>query len=344
MVTSNRLKWLDMVKGICVFSVLLAHCGIEHNYLQLVYTPFFLVLFFFISGYLFKEKGVKISLRKLSHSLVIPYFLLCTFIILIGIDNWQAIINGNYSLILNRFKRVLLGYDLWFISCIIMVQLYYIFLSHLYMKSIRSKVITASIFLLSVYIIENDNSHTLPYYCDIALFALPFFIAGNVVKELLPNEWHPLQNKKWISIVLIIIYLVISLTMQHIFDMEFHFAYNYYKSPILFIILACIGIIIISLFSQSYQWHFIEKLGQNSLIIFAFNGKAHAITTLVLNSLGISKIIGFNSYLHAIAFCILQSFVLFAIAYTINNYVPFLIGEKKKKKYDENIITKPTYL
>ncbi len=42
----TRIRWIDNARGICVFCVLLAHCKLEHTYLQMIYTPFFLALFF----------------------------------------------------------------------------------------------------------------------------------------------------------------------------------------------------------------------------------------------------------------------------------------------------------
>lgn len=41
----ERIRWIDNAKGICVFCVLLAHCKLHHPYIQMVYTPFFQVLY-----------------------------------------------------------------------------------------------------------------------------------------------------------------------------------------------------------------------------------------------------------------------------------------------------------
>lgn len=135
----TRIRWIDNARGICVFCVLLAHCKLEHTYLQMIYTPFFLALFFFLSGYLFNcHKDIKTDILKLVRNLIIPYFLLCFLLVFIGLDNWKALLNGNYDIISNRILRIVYGYDLWFVSCIIMVQLYFILLHHIYMKNLKS--------------------------------------------------------------------------------------------------------------------------------------------------------------------------------------------------------------
>ena len=86
----TRIRWIDNARGICVFCVLLAHCKLEHTYLQMIYTPFFLALFFFLSGYLFNcHKDIKTDILKLVRNLIIPYFLLCFLLVFIGITQWQ---------------------------------------------------------------------------------------------------------------------------------------------------------------------------------------------------------------------------------------------------------------
>ena len=102
----TRIRWIDNARGICVFCVILAHCKLEHTYLQMIYTPFFLALFFFLSGYLFNcHKDIKTDILKLVRNLIIPYFLLCFLLVFIGLDNWKALLNGNYDIISNRILR-----------------------------------------------------------------------------------------------------------------------------------------------------------------------------------------------------------------------------------------------
>lgn len=78
----TRIRWIDNARGICVFCVLLAHCKLEHTYLQMIYTPFFLALFFFLSGYLFNcHKDIKNGYseigKKLNHSIFPLVFPAC---------------------------------------------------------------------------------------------------------------------------------------------------------------------------------------------------------------------------------------------------------------------------
>lgn len=98
-----------------------------------IYTVF--LTMFFLSGYLYRCRTFKEDIFKLTRTLIIPYFLLCFLILFIGKDNWESVLNGNFELVAHRTLRILYGYDLWFVSCLIAVQLYYILLYHVYMKT-----------------------------------------------------------------------------------------------------------------------------------------------------------------------------------------------------------------
>lgn len=43
----KRINWIDNARGICTFFVLMAHCTTSPQFYNFIYTPFFLMLFFF---------------------------------------------------------------------------------------------------------------------------------------------------------------------------------------------------------------------------------------------------------------------------------------------------------
>lgn len=109
------------------------------------------------------------------------------------------------------------------------------------------KLLIGILFLPTVYLIRNTNSFILPWYIDTASFALSFYSFGNYFKDLYKtdNNIHSFLSGKKKSICLLIGYIITAICMQIYLPMEFHVAYNYYESPIYFIILAVIGIITI---------------------------------------------------------------------------------------------------
>lgn len=323
----KRIKWVDNARGLCIFCVLLAHCNVEHTILHHLYTPWFLVLFFFISGFLYKTRSLKEELFRLTKRLIIPYFLLSLLLFLVGIDNWKAIMGGDYAFVWNKLKTIMIGKHLWFIPCIIMVQLYYILLTHSLVKDIKTKTCVVVICLSSVYFIKNNEGHVAPYCCDIAIFALAFFTLGNIICTLVKNGKFANSKiideakKPIISWCLLVAYFIGSYVMQNTIHMEFHFAENIYEKPLCFILLAIFGIATVCLAANTFDTKYLQKLGENSLTAFAFNGKAYAIACMCMN------FISLNNTLYAILLCLFEGFILIILSYFINRFVPWLIGK-----------------
>lgn len=64
-VGSNRLTWIDDVRGLCMFFVIISHYNaVGVPVFRHIFAPLFLVCFFFVSGYLFKGGGFLESLKK----------------------------------------------------------------------------------------------------------------------------------------------------------------------------------------------------------------------------------------------------------------------------------------
>ena len=153
----ERIKWIDNARGICMFCVLLAHSNVDHPILHTLYTPWFLTLFFFISGYLFSIRSLKEDVLKIVKHLLVPYFLLSFLLFLIGMDNWVALFKCDMEYLYNKVSYVLIGKNLWFIPCLIVVQLYVSIMSHTIMRSLKMKLLVCIIMFGSVYLIKNKD-------------------------------------------------------------------------------------------------------------------------------------------------------------------------------------------
>ena len=77
----QRVTWIDAMRGVCMFMVILYHSGAPVEYDKFL-IPFFLSGFFFLSGYLFYTPGSrwdwKHKLIRVSETLLIPYLLYWT--------------------------------------------------------------------------------------------------------------------------------------------------------------------------------------------------------------------------------------------------------------------------
>ena len=120
----ERLFWVDAIKGVCIFSVLLNHAGFSQAWFRVDY--FFLVGFFFCSGYTFNlTKGLKSRIIRIIDSLIIPYFILSFVTHFLIINNISDFISQPYEELVSLTKNILLGYEAWFIPCLISTEIVY---------------------------------------------------------------------------------------------------------------------------------------------------------------------------------------------------------------------------
>lgn len=72
----QRIEWADIMKGILILFVVLSHSYPAEIYQQF-FTPFFLSMFFFVSGYFFSRKGsFGAFLKSRLYQLILPLLLL----------------------------------------------------------------------------------------------------------------------------------------------------------------------------------------------------------------------------------------------------------------------------
>lgn len=330
-IINNRIVWVDNFRGICAFCVLLAHCGhCPSLYLQL-YTPFFLVGFFFLSGYCYKIRGFKEELLKVFKGLVIPYFFFA-FVINLGRSNVLPIFDGDFTKMNILLSDFLSGIKLWFIPCLIMCQLYFILLVSipLVRKNINRVLPIVMIicwgtmfFLRTEVNISRFDYKPAFWYCDTALFGLGFFLLGYYLKI---NEFSKYLLVGYRAYIAVLVYSFAIWIINYFFDVEFHFITNYYTSLGYFIIFSLLGVYVMSSFCDTFRFNFLQKLGSNTLLLFALNW--HVLIFLI-NYCKLDFLLNIlPDYIWAILISIIQSIIILLISYPINKYIPWIVGKK----------------
>ena len=115
---AKRVEWLDVLKGILILFVILSHSYPAQGY-RYFFTPFFLTLFFFASGYTFStKKNTKAFLQNKWKRLGIPFLVLGG--IRVGI-NYLLYRDGSVKDYIVNFllQKNSQGDELWFVSCLI---------------------------------------------------------------------------------------------------------------------------------------------------------------------------------------------------------------------------------
>lgn len=65
----KRIEWVDLSKFVGIFAMVWGHSGVNEN-MDIIIHAFHMPLFFFLSGYLYKDGEIK----KKAKTLLIPYF------------------------------------------------------------------------------------------------------------------------------------------------------------------------------------------------------------------------------------------------------------------------------
>ena len=121
----QRDLYLDGLKGVGIILMIIGH--VMSPIRDLIFS-FHMPLFFFISGYLYKDRDAKDILLRNAKKVLLPYTLTCLFIWLLFIvrdKNWQ----WGYSIFLANGTGTVWGFEglmvgpLWFLVCYVVAIL-----------------------------------------------------------------------------------------------------------------------------------------------------------------------------------------------------------------------------
>ena len=333
MMINKRVLWVDIVKGMCMFFIIMSHSHTPKIY-SYIYTPFFLSTFFFTSGYTFNQRSnfASFFLHKCK-SLLIPYFCF-------GIINafLAFLVDGDSFLF--RLRGLLLSPkgndDLWFIMCLFIMQCMFYFVWKLYyIVNHKSKKIIYADFIIGIvsilfsilgYEIAKHIPFGIPYQITTSAIQLPYMTFGFIWKkeDIKEIELKPL-------LILIVLYIVFSLTISN--DISIHRdSYEYFA---LYIPEGLLGVYIIAslsrMIARSGEW--ISKalvfVGANTLVYYAFQSKFIRLLDLFISYFNVK----ISYYVLCPLYAVLGCFALALPAYIVKKYFPFLLG----KTYNLNL-------
>lgn len=214
---SQRIDWIDCWKGIGISSVVLGHV-IEGGFSEYLYW-FHMPLFFFISGFLYKDKyDYKTYFQRKVSSLLVPYF---SFLLLYsGLQSFsyvaKAIMSGNI-LPFNELVSFTLAYlynqiyggallanwfgVFWFVTCLFLTQQIY----HLIYKEFgTNNTLMVSTMLISYGLAMADCwfFNTIKYFWNINVvcMALPFYWLGHLYAK------HCLESNQKLAFLAVFIF------------------------------------------------------------------------------------------------------------------------------------------
>ena len=326
---SKRIEYIDLMKGLCIFLVILLHCDFRfnkeldviNNCLGTLRMP----LYFFLSGFFFKTYSnfLDFILRKVNN-LVIPYVFFLTMFI---IPYWILMqpISSLTELLLYYIEPFYPA--LWFLRCLFFLNIFY----YVMYKYIDKKYLILSTFIISIfsfylanYLKEFDDNTYVFWFLYIsniipALFALPLVSIANYIKQ--KNDFFQRMSIKGkLFMTFFLIFLWGGCSEENIgFSMC-----NFGSNPYSLYIASLSGILTVYLLSSIVnKIPYFSYIGRYSLIVLG----THMIPILVIN-----KYLGYTSLIVALITLI----VIPVFIYFYKKYFPYFTAQKALFVYNCN--------
>jgi len=263
----NRYYWLDVTKCIGIFLIVLCHFPISKYTAKFLWT-FHVPLFFFISGYLFKETTTRDFLEKLTFRLILPYIYIYLLTVLLTVLLESDFdIKHIVSMILGLFWGThsypyFINSALWFLPGLITVQLLYFFL-------VRKTIIFYFALLCVSVLLYLKAYLNLFFSVDLALLGLNYFIAGVLIKKY--NCIDVVKTKPLVVFILFILSLLT--TMDFAYFGNVWYGGKYYSISLLGGLIGILMTIMLSILIEiiSKPSSFIMYISSSTLFIFCFH-------------------------------------------------------------------------
>lgn len=194
----NRIDYIDIAKAIGILLMILGHCSVipYMPYRHFIFT-FHMPLFFILSGYFYKKKNIKISLKRDAKHLLIPYFATCGAIIILTLV--VCIIKGQYKPMLSIIAASLIGSGsphsclylsqlpsigaIWFFPALFVCKNVY---NSLAVYDIKKRLI----YSITIYVIATIIGRYIifiPFSILCGLSAIIFYAIGDYIKTIKPK-------------------------------------------------------------------------------------------------------------------------------------------------------------
>lgn len=317
---TNRIQWIDNARGLCLLFVMAHHTGMAEMWMVKIYLPVFLTLFFFISGYLFvnpnKEVRIVQKILNIFTSLLLPYFIYC------AITSLTHLATGGYEAFMDDIKISLCGVKSWFISALVVTELFGIFT--LVYRKYRILLCVIFLFLsMAIYLY-------LPYQEYLwnfrnAMFADVYFAIGMLCRYHNVTQYF-LKNK--VGAVLTCIYACLVLTdcIYKVNVGNFNETFSNYP---FFIMESLFGIpAFIWLCSKINRFNkLVLFIGTNSLLYYYLQSSFIRGVLIIYNKAGFSL----PQWVSMVIVLLVVSLIIAIPVILINKYMPVMSGKYRIK-------------
>lgn len=319
--SSKRIDYIDLIKGIAIIGVVWSHT-VHPQWYNVTYIN---ALFFFLSGFFFKEEPFPAFLKKKVKTLIIPftffYLLSYPFRIIFNLWDYRTLDNFDWGCIFdvfditNKSDYLFVNVPLWFIFCLFAMQLIYWCMNKITPEKYRTiiyLILTAAIMIWN----EEIKSYPTIFMFNNAVQWLPYFIIGNLFGLKLSRLILDYPSKY----IIVLTTLVAFIGLQAI-DCNLP-AYFFLKAIVLFLCFMSV----LSYFNdnKNHICAIVRTLGTSTLFILCI----HILIQTPFQR-AIMKIFGHREVFTGYIDVALTLLVIYLLIPFVNKYLPWAIGKKR---------------
>lgn len=279
--SSQRIEFIDLAKGVCIILVVLSHCHVNIPFLNYIRMP----LYYLLSGLFFKqyEGFIGFTIRKVN-KILIPFLFFYTVSFLLykvisiyapGIKINSAVEQFYYLDPL--YSRLCFNNPLWFLISLFTVNIIFYVLQ---IAKCRKWIIGAfAIICVVASPLLKPFEMQLPLYLYKTIHFFPFFYYGYLLKKSnLLIESTSFGLKKEIAFTILLIFLFFALVIIEISST--------WANNIKFYIVAAIGVLALLLVLKRIKYlPIVSYFGRYSIIILCTSYLVYSPLQVVLHKL-----------------------------------------------------------
>lgn len=296
--TTNRIGYIDFVKGLCLICVFLGHSNITLGSVTHLWQSFYMPAFFLLSGYCYKKtNSFWNNLWRDVKGLLLVYYCWGLGILAI-IVGYKLMHNVSVADFIPLAERTLLGKaqhqlvePIWFLMALFTIRVIWNLISF----SISREGIQAAVILvlaIAGFLMNAYGIRETPFRLETAFVCFPFFFLGSFTRSRSANGGQQALTWPWL-LGIAIVWVAGSLLNVRLYGHNVSVWSDTYNFPLLFYINAVFGTLLFLNIGQLIEKSssrlcratdaFFRYFGEHSLAALVTLNIAVFLATVVIN-------------------------------------------------------------
>jgi len=333
----KNFYWIDNAKAIGIVLVVLGHTHSLRSFLQSFIYSFHIPLFFFLTGFLLKQKYLEMKFRlyfeKYFRKLIVPYLFFgsISYFLWVPTNTLRSkaaeFVNVSFydpilGIFFGAYNKLYINEPLWFFTCLFSTLLLTYFITLI--NDARKEACIIVLLVFVGFLLHKETSFRLPWNIDLSMIAIVFLWLGNKSSKL--ENVKVFDNKLFLLVSLLLLTAIscVIVNINGYVNMNRMIFHNLF----LYFIGAFSGIGIALVVSKLIPINIISVwLSKNTIIIFPM----HKIIFNIFEGIGVvffGMSLGFKSdTFFAVCFVIGALIGCIPVSIIVYKYFPWIIGK-----------------